>query len=72
MSEVLPPDHFHPEELMEALVAGEVRFILIGGLAAMPAVVSVIAGATSPEQVQANATAGEWQPSPSELAQLRG
>lgn len=33
MSEVLPPDHFHPEELMEALVAGEVRFILIGGLA---------------------------------------
>jgi aryl-alcohol dehydrogenase-like predicted oxidoreductase len=38
----------------------------------MPAVVSVIAGATSPEQVQANATAGEWQPSPSELAQLRG
>lgn len=33
MSEVLPPDHFHPDELMEALVAGEVRFILIGGLA---------------------------------------
>jgi hypothetical protein len=33
MSEVLPPDHFHPEELMEALVADEVRFILIGGLA---------------------------------------
>ena len=33
MSEVVPPDHFHPEELMEGLVAGEVRFILIGGLA---------------------------------------
>ena len=33
MSEVLPPDHFHPEELMEALVSGGVRFILIGGLA---------------------------------------
>lgn len=33
MSEVLPPDHFHPEELMEALVADEARFVLIGGLA---------------------------------------
>jgi hypothetical protein len=33
MSEVLPPDHFHPDELMEALVGGGVRFILIGGLA---------------------------------------
>jgi hypothetical protein len=33
MSEILPPDHFHPEELMDALVAGGVRFILIGGLA---------------------------------------
>ena len=33
MSEILPPDHFHPEELMEALVSGGVRFILIGGLA---------------------------------------
>ena len=33
MSEILPPDHFHPEELMGALVTAEVRFILIGGLA---------------------------------------
>lgn len=33
MSESLPPDHFHPEELMDALVAGGVHFILIGGLA---------------------------------------
>ena len=33
MSEILPPDHFHPEELMDALVSGGVRFILIGGLA---------------------------------------
>jgi aryl-alcohol dehydrogenase-like predicted oxidoreductase len=45
--------------------------VAIGGLASMPAVVSVIAGATSPEQVRANAMAGEWQPSPSELAELR-
>jgi hypothetical protein len=33
MSEVLPPEHFAPDLLMEALVEGKVRFILIGGLA---------------------------------------
>jgi aryl-alcohol dehydrogenase-like predicted oxidoreductase len=36
--------------------------IAIGGLAAMPQVVSIIAGATSPEQVAANARAGRWSP----------
>jgi aryl-alcohol dehydrogenase-like predicted oxidoreductase len=46
--------------------------VAIGGLAAMRPVASVIAGATSPEQVRANATAGEWEPSPAELAELRG
>jgi len=46
--------------------------VAIGGLAAMPAVSSVIAGATSPEQVRANAAAGEWVPSADELAELRG
>jgi aryl-alcohol dehydrogenase-like predicted oxidoreductase len=44
--------------------------VAIGGLAAQPAVVSVIAGATKPEQVRANAKAGEWGPSPAELAEL--
>jgi hypothetical protein len=33
MSEVLPPEHFAPDELMEALVGTRVRFVLIGGLA---------------------------------------
>ena len=46
--------------------------VAIGGLAAMPAVASVIAGATSAEQVRANAVAGEWAPSPAALAELRG
>jgi aryl-alcohol dehydrogenase-like predicted oxidoreductase len=46
--------------------------VAVGGLAAMPAVSSVIAGATSPEQVRANAAAGEWVPSAGELAELRG
>lgn len=45
--------------------------IAIGGLAAQPAVLSVIAGATKPEQVQANAEAGRWEPSPDELERLR-
>jgi aryl-alcohol dehydrogenase-like predicted oxidoreductase len=44
--------------------------VAIGGLAAKPAVVSVIAGATSPEQVAANVAAGEWQPSASDLAEI--
>src|SRR3954466_13667187 len=35
--------------------------VAIAGLAARPAVTSVIAGATSAEQVQANAAAGAWQ-----------
>ena len=38
--------------------------VAVGGLAAMPAVASVIAGATKPEQVRANVAAGEWEPSP--------
>ncbi|HEV8056814.1 MAG TPA: aldo/keto reductase, partial [Nocardioidaceae bacterium] len=36
--------------------------VAIGGLAAQPAVASVIAGATKPEQVRANVEAGAWQP----------
>jgi aryl-alcohol dehydrogenase-like predicted oxidoreductase len=45
--------------------------VAIGGLAAQPTVASVIAGATSPDQVRANAAAGEWEPSADELAELR-
>ena len=44
--------------------------VAIGGLAAVSPVASVIAGATKPEQVRANAAAGEWTPSPEELADL--
>jgi aryl-alcohol dehydrogenase-like predicted oxidoreductase len=46
--------------------------VAVGGLAALPAVSSVIAGATSPEQVRANVAAGEWVPSAEELEELRG
>ncbi|HET7387810.1 MAG TPA: aldo/keto reductase [Nocardioidaceae bacterium] len=45
--------------------------VAIGGLAAQPTVGSVIAGASRPEQVTANAAAGSWQPSPEDLATLQ-
>jgi|SRR5882757_1186841 len=44
--------------------------VAIGGLAAQPAVSSVISGATTPEQVRANAAAGQWQPEPADLAEI--
>jgi aryl-alcohol dehydrogenase-like predicted oxidoreductase len=44
--------------------------VAIGGLAAMPAVASVIAGATRPEQVKANVEAGAWEPTAEDLAAL--
>ncbi len=44
--------------------------VAIGGLAAQPGCSSVIAGATSPEQVKANAAAASWIPSADELAEL--
>src|ERR1700691_5995827 len=42
--------------------------VAIGALAAQPGCSSVIAGATTGEQVKANAAAGEWVPSAAELA----
>ncbi|HVQ91081.1 MAG TPA: aldo/keto reductase [Mycobacteriales bacterium] len=44
--------------------------VAIGGLAAQPAVGSVIAGATSPEQIRANAAAAGWLPTPADLEAL--
>jgi len=44
--------------------------VALGALAAQPGCASVIAGATSPEQVKANAAAADWIPSPAELAAL--
>ncbi|MGW6199398.1 aldo/keto reductase [Kribbella sp. NPDC055110] len=44
--------------------------VAIGGLAAQPAVASVIAGATTPEQITQNVTAGRWAPTPADLAAL--
>jgi aryl-alcohol dehydrogenase-like predicted oxidoreductase len=44
--------------------------VAIGTLAALPGCSSVIAGAMSPEQVRANASAAGWIPTPEELAEI--
>jgi aryl-alcohol dehydrogenase-like predicted oxidoreductase len=44
--------------------------VAIGALLAQPAVTSVIAGATKPEQVSANAAAARWSPSSDDLEAL--
>lgn len=46
--------------------------VALGGLASRPAVASVIAGATTPEQIAANVEAGLWTPSPEDRAALEG
>jgi aryl-alcohol dehydrogenase-like predicted oxidoreductase len=45
--------------------------VAIGALVAQPAVSSVIAGATKPDQVAANAAAARWSPSEEDLSELR-
>ncbi|KAA2263708.1 aldo/keto reductase [Solihabitans fulvus] len=44
--------------------------LAIGWLVAQPSVASVMAGATTPEQVRANSAASAWRPSAEELEQL--
>jgi aryl-alcohol dehydrogenase-like predicted oxidoreductase len=44
--------------------------VSIGALLAQPAIASVIAGATKPEQVRANVEAAGWEPTPEDLAGL--
>nr|CAA9313977.1 MAG: Oxidoreductase [uncultured Nocardioidaceae bacterium] len=44
--------------------------VAIGGLAAQPAVASVIAGASKADQVRTNAEAGQWEPTPEDLVVL--
>jgi len=44
--------------------------VALGGVAAQPAVASVIAGVTTPDQVVANVEAGAWTPTEDERAEL--
>ncbi len=46
--------------------------LAVSWLAAQPAVASVIAGAKSPEQVKANASAGAWRLTAEDLAAIEG
>ncbi|MGE0066399.1 MAG: aldo/keto reductase [Solirubrobacterales bacterium] len=64
---------FDVVEAIEAFAAARgiaVIDVAIAGLAAQPAVASVIAGATRPEQIEANVAALGWQPSPADLEEL--
>jgi aryl-alcohol dehydrogenase-like predicted oxidoreductase len=64
---------FDVVEALEAFAAERGLSLLdvaIGGLAAQPAVGSVIAGATRPDQVKANVAAGRWTPTADDLAAL--
>jgi aryl-alcohol dehydrogenase-like predicted oxidoreductase len=73
-AEELTGEHFDRIEALERYAETRGRSLLevaIRGLLAQPAVASVIAGATKPEQVRANAAAGEWEPTEDDLGQLR-
>ncbi|MDX6625464.1 MAG: hypothetical protein QOE56_453 [Solirubrobacterales bacterium] len=71
--EVAGAEQFDVIEAIEAFAAERgitTIDVAIAGLAAQPAVASVIAGATKPEQVEANVAALRWQPSAEDLAEL--
>ena len=73
--EALTDEVFDRVEAAEAFAQARGHTLLelaIAGLASQPGVASVIAGATKPEQVRANAAAADWELSPEDLAALRG
>jgi aryl-alcohol dehydrogenase-like predicted oxidoreductase len=70
---LLSDRHFDIVEKLSAFAAERAHTLLelaFSWLASQPTVVSVIAGATKPEQIEANATAAQWQLSKEELAQV--
>jgi aryl-alcohol dehydrogenase-like predicted oxidoreductase len=70
---VLTDDTFDVLEALDSFAKArgvEMLDVAMGGLAAQPGVASVIAGATSREQVVKNVAAGTWQPSLDDLAEL--
>jgi aryl-alcohol dehydrogenase-like predicted oxidoreductase len=72
--ERLTDDAFDRIEALETFAGSRGVSLLdvaIGGLAAQPAIASVIAGATKPEQARANAAAGDWVPMDGDLRALR-
>jgi aryl-alcohol dehydrogenase-like predicted oxidoreductase len=66
-------EQFDTIEALEAFAEARgvsVLDVAIAGLAAQPAVTSVIAGATRADQISANVAAIKWQPSEDDLAEL--
>jgi aryl-alcohol dehydrogenase-like predicted oxidoreductase len=66
----LDESDFEAVEALERVGSERGRTLLelaVGGLASIPGISSVIAGATSPEQVRANAAAGAWHASDDDL-----
>jgi len=73
MTGTLTNERFDIVEALQAYAAERGIALLdvaIGALAAQPAVSSVIAGATSPEQIKANVAAAQWIPTSEDLAAL--
>ena len=73
-SEALSDSAFDRIEALEAFAQDRGHTLLelaIAGLASQLGVVSVIAGATAPEQVRANAAAADWELSADDLGALR-
>ena len=61
-------------EELEAFAAAQGHTLLelaIGGLASIPGIAVVIAGATRPSKSAANAAAGAWELTPAQLDELR-
>jgi aryl-alcohol dehydrogenase-like predicted oxidoreductase len=72
-ADALTDDKFDRVEALEQFASERGLTLLqvaIGGLLAQPAIASVIAGATKPEQVQANVAAAEWEPTEEDVAAL--
>jgi aryl-alcohol dehydrogenase-like predicted oxidoreductase len=70
---VFTDEMFERLEALEAFAAERGLTLLqvaIGGLLGQPAISSVIAGATKPEQVRANVEAANWEATPEDLAEL--
>jgi aryl-alcohol dehydrogenase-like predicted oxidoreductase len=72
---ILTPENFAVLEQLEAFAAARARPLVelaLAWLLAHPPVSSVIAGATTPDQITANARAADWHLSADEMAELDG
>jgi aryl-alcohol dehydrogenase-like predicted oxidoreductase len=72
-ADALADDRFDRVEALERFASERGVTLLqvaVGGLLAQPAIASVIAGATKPEQVQANVAAADWEPTEEDVAAL--